>query len=101
MIEGTCKKIKKSLHFTGSGEKVYVEIGMEDVRPKVTAKTIIPFLKTLFQETIKELEDPQTPDTAPNEKEDIHEPSTEDAKEASTLSEKEFEKLMDNWLKKK
>lgn len=99
MQEDTYKKIRESLSFEKSGEEVYVEIGMKNVPPKIKTKTIVDFLETLFEGAIDQLEAPVIPD--PGSKESIHEPSTEDAKEASTLSEKEFEKLMDNWLKKK
>lgn len=98
MIQDTCKRIKKSLRSTESGEVIYVEIGMENIQPRVTTGMVVFFLKNLFEETIGELEAPVIPDTG--SKEDARGVPAEDAKEASTLSEKGFEKLMDNWLKK-
>lgn len=98
MIQDTCKKIKKSLRSTESGEVVYVEIGMENIQPKVTTEMIVFFLEDLFGEVIAELEDPGTPETTPKEGEGTHELSVEDA---IVFSEKEFEKLMDNARQKK
>lgn len=56
MEESTCRKIKKSLHFEGSGETFSVEIGLENVSPKTETKIITPFLETLFENAIKDLQ---------------------------------------------
>ena len=100
MQEDTCKKIKKSLRFEKGGEAIYVEIGMENIPSRIETKKVVAFLKTLFEEAIDQLEVPGTPDAAPKAKGSTHGPSAEDVREAVALSEKEFEKLMDGWLRK-
>lgn len=98
MQEDTYKKIKKSLRFEGSGEEVYVEIGMKNVPPTIKIKAVVDFLRSLFEEAINQLEDPVIPDERPRV-EDHHRSSAGDIKEAD-ISQEEFEKFMQEWIQK-
>lgn len=97
MQEDTYKKIRKSFRFETSGEEIYVEIGTKNVPPRIKTETVIDFLKTLFEETIDQLEAPVMPDTG-SKAEDPHRSSAGDIKEADMLRQEEFEKLMQGWI---
>lgn len=98
MQEDTCKKIRESFRFKESGEEIYVEIGMKNVPSGIETGALIDFFKTLFDETIGQLNDPVIPDTRSEER--PHGLSVGDEKVAVTLSGEEFERLMQEWIQK-
>lgn len=55
MFEKTQKSIKKNLEFEESGERFSVEIQLENISPSTRKETVISFLNTLFERTIKEI----------------------------------------------
>ena len=96
MQEKNRKKIKKSIYFENTGETFSVEIGVEDASPETKREMVIPFLETLFKRAIGQLDAPVIPDTGPGEC--LHVLSTEDEKAAGTFDEREFERLMQEWI---
>lgn len=98
MQEDTCKKIRESFRFKESGEEIYVEIGMKNIPFGIETGALIDFFKTLFDETIGQLNDPVIADTGSEER--PHGPFAGDEKAAVTLSGEDFERLMQGWTQK-
>ena len=48
MHEVTCRSIRKSIVFEESGEKLSVEVSLENLSCESKKETIVPFLDTLF-----------------------------------------------------
>jgi hypothetical protein len=55
MQERTCRKIKKSLHFEKGGETFSVEIGLENVSPEVSKRSLKDYLDSLYKSTLVEV----------------------------------------------
>lgn len=51
----TCKSLKKTLNFEKSGEAFSIEIILENVSPQVDFDTICVYLKTIFEQILREL----------------------------------------------
>ena len=55
MEEGTCRKIKKSLHFEKGGETFSVEIGLENVSPDISNRSLRNHLSLLYEDVLAEI----------------------------------------------
>ncbi len=56
ITEKTTRTIQKSLHFEESGEILSISIGLENISPQIKADTFFPFLRTMFEHLLKELD---------------------------------------------